>query len=426
MRWSCLALCALVLSGCAWLRVPTWVPGRSDRLTQEELQEELAKFANYFHVAVTQTADTIQASNAPPAVRKRALLWKLQIVPLVEVAAFEPNPQEAFISLLTLTLTMREYLEEGAGSAALGEHQALAVGVARDLEAELHGIGERFLGEAEMDRVTKEVETFVEHHPVAGQDFAMQAVRRTLADVEATSVFRSVVSVPLAPFRALEGVGDSATEIRKFNATAREFARIAGRLPEEVRWQVELLLYEIEDRETTKTGLAALQSLSASADRFSTSAERLPEDTRALLQDASDTLKRLERVIASARELAVPLRETSAQLQQASASWATILGPREGEPAKPPGRPFDIREWQSAVREIGTTSQQLQQLLQELRASSQATDAALAPVNAALDRVDRVTRSWIDLAAWRLAQLAIGGFVLALAYRFAARPFARR
>jgi hypothetical protein len=266
----------------------------------------------------------------------------------------------------------------------------------------------------------------VKAHPVGGQDFAMQAVRRTLASVETTNVFRSVVAVPLAPFRALEGVGDSATEIRKFNATAREFVRTASRLPEEIRWQVELLLYEIEDRETTKAGLASLQGLSQSADRLSSSAERLPQDTRALLQDAGDTLARLERVLKSARELAVPLQETSAQLQQASASWAGILGPREGDEAKPPGRPFDIREWAGAVREVGESSRQLEQLLQELRATYQATDVALAPVNAALDRVDRVTRSWIDLAAWRLAQLGVVGAVLGLAYRFAARAIARR
>jgi hypothetical protein len=418
-------VCALLLSGCAALRVP-WLPGQSDRLTQEELRDELGDFANHFRLLVTQAADTIQTSARNPAVRRRALLWKLQIIPLVEEAALEPNPQEAFVSVLTLVVTMRQYLVEGDGRATLGEHQELAAGVARDLEKELRRIGTQFLGEAEMERVGAEVEAFVKSNPVGGQEFAIQSVRRTLANVESTSVFRSVVAVPLAPFRALEGVGDSATAIRSFNATAREFVRAVGRLPDEVRWQVELLLYEIEERDSVKSALASLQSLSTSADRFSTSTERLPEDARSLLQDTGKTLTQLQQVVASARELAGPLRETSEQLQQASAAWATILGPREGEEQKPPGRPFDIREWQSAVREVGDTSQQLQRLLQEMRATSEATNAALVPLSTALDRVDRVTRSWIDLAAWRLAQLLVVGLALGLVYRLAARSIARR
>jgi hypothetical protein len=428
MRPLLAILCALLVAGCAVLRVPQ-LGGTSGRLSQEELRDELADFASHFHLLVTQAADTIHASTSDPSVRKRTLLWKLQIIPLVQEAAFDPNPQEGYIEVLTLTVMMRQYLTVGSGREALGEQQALAVEVGQELEAELLDIGTRFLGAEEMARVRQDVDGFVKSRPVVGQDFALQAVRRTLASVETTGVFQRVVSVPLAPFRALEGVGDSATEIRNFNATARQFVRSIERLPEQVRWQAELLLYSVEEREMVHAALGSLESLSASADRLSLSAERLPGDAQALLEQSGPTLTQLQQLVASARELALPLRETSEQLRQASESWAAVLGSRDGARREGAGRPFDIREWESAVRELGATAQQLEQLLEQLRATTaepQLAEAALAPVNAALDKVDTTARGWIDLAAWRLAQLLVAGLVLGLSYRLVVNRITRR
>jgi hypothetical protein len=423
MRRSLVPLLGLVLalSGCRSLHMPSF-PGSKPAFSQQDLREELADFANHFHLLVAQAADAIHDATTDPSIRKRTLLWKLQIIPLVQQAALEPNPQEAYVSLLTLTVMMRQYISDGAARDAFREHQPIAVEAARELESELLGIGSRFLGDAEAARVQQDVEEFVASRPIAGQEFAMQAVRRTLAVVESTNVFQRVVSVPLSPFRALEGVGDSATEIRNFNATAREFVQSVERLPEQVRWQVELLLYDVEERSSTTSALDSLDLLSKSAGRVSESFARLPEDTRALLAESGDTLARLEQVLASARELSGPLLETSQQIERASAAWASVLGPAEGAEREPAGRPFDIREWQDAAREIGTTAERLETLLEALRATSDAriAETALAPVTAAVERADLATRSWIDLAAWRIAQLMLAGVALGLGYRWLA------
>jgi hypothetical protein len=415
---------ALALGACTTLRMLD-LPGRSPAYTQEDLHRELEDFSSRFRLVVSAAADQIATDTASPAVRKRALLWKLRFIPLAQEATLNPNPQEAYVSLLTLVVTMRHYLTEGQGWQTLGDQQPIAVDATRELEADLTRIGSRFLGDDEAARVTREVEDFVSRRPIAGQEFAVQSIRRTLAGVQATSAFQRVVSVPLSPFRALEGVGDSASAIREFTAVARDFVRTVEALPEQVRWQMELVLFEIEEREATRTLLASLDALTQSADRISHSTETLPEDVRALLEDSGGTLEQLDRTLASARDLAGPLRETSERIQQASASWASVLGPQDGGTAEPPGRPFDVREWESAVREIGVTSQHLERLLQEVRAASDArvAEAAVAPV---AERADALTRAWIDLAAWRIAQLLLGGFALVLGYRFAVARLARR
>jgi hypothetical protein len=420
------SILVLALTGCAVLRVPRFMRVGSG-YSQEELQVALDNFASHFHLLVTQAADTIHASTTDPGVRKRTLLWKIQIIPLVEEASVEPTPQEAFVSLLTLTVTMRRYLSEGPGSGALGGQHAVAVEVAQELEAELVEIGARFLGKKESARVREEVEQFVATRPITSADFPMQTLRRTLAGVETTNVFKNVVAVPLTPFRALEGVGNSAEEIRKFNITARTFVRSVERLPEQVRWQAELLLYDLEERESFSAALASLDAISHSADLASEAVAKLPGDVRSLLEDSDRSLERIQQVLASAQQIVGPLRETSEQIQQASASWASILRPQEDARERPPSRPFDIREWESAARELGATARQLEGLLQELRATSDAglAETALAPLHAAVDRADVATRAWIDLAAWRLFQVIAAGFALALVYRLVASRISR-
>jgi hypothetical protein len=417
MRWLSICALAAALAGCAVLRMP----GSRPTYSQEELREELSDFAGHFHLLVSQAADTIDASTSDPAIRKRTLMWKLQFIPLVEQAAVDPNPQEGFVSLLTLVVSAHQNLGQEPAGGLFGEQQQVAIEVVRELEAELRGIGSRFLGAKEMARVEQEIEGLVRAQPAGRTETAMQSIRRTLAGVEQSSAFRRVVSVPLSPFRALEGVGNSADEIRDFNTIARGFARSMERLPEQLRWQIELLLFEIESRETTRAGLASLQSVAGSAERLSGVAAALPDDVRSLLEDSSATLAQLQEVVSTAQALAGPLRDASEQLQRASASWEVILGPREGGAERPPGRPFDVREWESAVREIGATAQHLERLLQEVRATGEAE-----PLAAALERADRLTRAWIDLAAWRVAQLMLAGLALALAYRLIAARLARR
>jgi hypothetical protein len=88
------------------------------------------------------------------------------------------------------------------------------------------------------------------------------------------------LSAPMAPFRALQGVESGAAAIHEFNTTARQLGDIAAALPEETRWQLELFLYDVEERETVIAGLAAFQKLADSSAQLSATAADLPADTR--------------------------------------------------------------------------------------------------------------------------------------------------
>ena len=76
----------------------------------------------------------------------------------------------------------------------------------------------------------------------------------------------------MLPFRALTGVSEGAQGIREFNRTALQLADLFADLPRLVRWELELLLYDVEDRETLTQSLAAFQVLAESSHRLSQAA----------------------------------------------------------------------------------------------------------------------------------------------------------
>lgn len=411
-----------ILLGCTNVRgelgtllLPEWA---TNAYTQEDLRRELRDFSSSFSRVVGATADAITAKTTSRTTKRNALLWRLRAVPLVQEAAFDANPREAFASTLTLMVLMRNYLVDGEASTLFAEQQELAIEACRNHEAELVRIGERFLGSAEMARVQEEIEDFARRHPVLGREFAIQSAGQALDDVKTTGVFTRIAAIPLLPFQALSGVGDSPAAIREFNATAQDFVHLVERLPELMRWQLDLLLYDIEDRETVTESLAILRSLGRSGDQLSPAATRLPADFDAAVADSVRILDQLDRVLRQARDIAGPVRASAQSVELAGASWASILKRRslsEGTPLKP----FDVGDWESAAHEIAEAARELHDLATELSSASN----ALPQVVSALELMDDRTRGWIDWAAWRIFHLVGASFLLLLAYRWIAARF---
>ena len=145
----------LLASACASLPGGRFVAGvvtgegvGSRRITQEELREALVQYASRLEATVIATADTISAGTRDPLIQRRALRWKLGVTPIVNQAAFLDEPEAAYVAMLTLATSMRDFLTTGGGGAeAFGEQQALAVDASTELHAAAIELGESFLDE---------------------------------------------------------------------------------------------------------------------------------------------------------------------------------------------------------------------------------------------------------------------------------------
>lgn len=415
-RVAAAAAAAALLSGCASLpfRLPFFGGGYDRSFSQEELSDELNAFASRFSALVSTAGEEIMLGTDDPAIGRRVLLWNLRLTPAVNDAAFQPNPRAGYVRMLTIAVMMHRYLTTGDGRNLFGAGQHVAVTTAETLEADAFAIGERFLTPAELEAVRTDVDQIAERFPITGTQFSLVRAREAAQAVPTSNALTDVISLPLAPFRALQGVDSGAAAIRDFNQTARRFSTIVGGLPEELRGQMELLLYDVEELRAMRQGLAAFELAAASANRASLAIERLPDEVRAtldqqvraLLEESQGTVGEAAQAIAQAREVAGPLQETATQLREASAAWREILGPHDPTPRSPDDPGFDIRDWQSAATAIGTAAGELRGLAVELEGFTG---------SAGLDRL-----------FWRAVALLVLFFALLLGYRVLAARFARR
>jgi hypothetical protein len=391
-------------------------------ITQQELREELVQYASRFEATVIATGDTISAGTSDPTIQRRALRWKLGVTPVVNQAAFLAEPEAAYVAMLTVATSMHEFLTAGGGVGAFGDQQQLAVDASADLLAAAIELGERFLTEKQLARVTSEVETQVRQQPIRGE-FVAEQVQSLAAETAASPIFDWVTAIPLSPFRALQGVDEGAQAIREFNETAMQFSRTVASMPRLIRWNLELLALDVSQQGDIGASLQNFDALARSAESISLTAAALPETLRELLAEA-------ERTGQSLAPLSASLERSATAVAAAGAAWGGLVEELRKPPADPskPDRPFDIREWEQTAVGITAAATELRALLDSVQtvANSDALEPSIARLQAQLERVETSSRSLVDLAALRGLQLILVFFVLLFLYRRVEVWLARR
>jgi hypothetical protein len=430
---SALLLCAALTLGCQTV-VSTFrslpVPGMSEgRITEEELHEEVLGAAARFSAGVSAAADAIALGTRDRGIRRNTLVWKINVIPLAQRAALAPRASQGLLGLFTLATAQRRYLVDGDGRSLFGEQQGLARDLAQDLEKDVEATIARVLPVADAERLNKQVEQLASENPIRGV-FLLGTIQSGFSNAQSTGTFDWFLTAPLAPFRVFQGVESGAAAIHEFNTTARQLGDIAAALPEETRWQLELFVYDLEDRETVVSGLAAFEKIADASAQLSTTAAELPQATRrelaGLLEDSSrsqadlrSTLDQLRQTIASAdgavanaRPLAESLERFAAQADQAGKSWSELIAAvrsPDGKPPEntPPSRPFDITEYERTASQLQQTASEIRALVVEVQGGS--------------------GTSLLNAVLWRALAFVAACFALLLLYRaLAPRIGARR
>lgn len=402
-----LALVALV-AGCTSVRATLAAfPGAAPAgPTAADLHAALAVWARSFQGLVVAACDQIRAASREREARRSSLIWQIRLIPLSKQAAFLPDAQEAYVTALALATAQRDYLESGEGRELFGAQQPIAVDAARQIQANAVGVGRAFLNDRQLARLQAEVDQLVARHPIRGT-FGAEALFEGFAETSSSGLFSWVIDLPMVPFRALSGVSDTAQAVSAFNETAREFTDTVADLPHLTRWQLELLLYDAEELEAVDRALLAAESFADGAERISGAAETLPQqlgaELAARLEQARATLAELDSALARAENLSGPLAHVADRVGEASAQWTALLAELgEGEEAEAEGRPFDVREYESAADRIADASRELRALVADLRGLDAGAGTAL--LNAAFLRAGLlILVFFVALAAYRFA-----------------------
>ena len=115
---------------------------------------------------IERTADQIAAGTADPAVRRAAIRWKIDAVPALSAALFQPEPLTAVLDTWVLFNQMADFFETGAGKEQLGDSAPVAVESCRRLEQEIADVFAAMTVSGDVSRVRAFAKSWAAAHPI--------------------------------------------------------------------------------------------------------------------------------------------------------------------------------------------------------------------------------------------------------------------
>jgi len=322
---------------------------------------------------IERAADLISSGSSDPAVRRAALRWKIEAVPALREALFQPEPFVAVADSWVFFNQMADYFESGAGRQALGDSAAVAVATCRGLEQQMAEVAAAMTLSGDVSKVRAFAKSWAAEHPIR---YAIQDRESTLGmalerDVEAS-------------WSTGEAVAEITTSVDDLN---RKLGLYSDHLFRQARWEAELLADDMRLAEAVPLAERAVQS----AEKAAGAVDRLAPDLERTLSVAENA----PALIASERKaaiaaLATELTRTITFLQQERVSGLQHLS----------------RERVAALEELR------QAISEERKAFDQ--DA------------ERISRGLVDHALWRLAELTAAVLVALIAAGVGAALFVRR
>jgi hypothetical protein len=476
-RWIILSL-PLILLGCrsADKRDAGLEDARGVHLSAEQARQDLWDLYERFAVRVQTAADEIARATDDREIRRKSVIWKMRMIPDCRSVFDEPEIPLAAAGFAVLCMQMEDYLTKGEGKNLFGRWQPIAVKAAEECRRDFQEITKQLMKKEAREAAENAVREYADTHPITGV-FVRQPYRPRL-EAKTDNVAAQIVQIsldslkaPFKPFNVAGGIDNAAEAVREFTAVAEGIGRTVAYLPQEVRWHLELVLYDLDSLPSLDKVVAGVDEVSKNTTRFAGSAEKLVEtadrlpasvgkEVATVLEEFETRQGPLQKTIGEAREaiqaadstvrgfheVSGALEQTAANLAKAGGAWDGAIralhemlvylgagetpagGERGGRGAEEPAvpevpesgagsrkeaHPFDVREFSVAADNLARAANELRQLTVEanrLVASPDLSDR--------LKDVDTTTRSTVDHVAWRVIQVAIVVFVLALVYSF--------
>ena len=385
-------ICSLLLLLTVFLILPFSVSGCAQRdskifrgkstptagpISKEELREALDIFKDVLRDTIDQTSIELDERISTSKTRKTNLLWRARVIHAFYTMLEKEDPVAAFVEAWALSVRLTQYLEEGEGGELYGEHQKVAINTARKLEIEIENIGRMFLDKETFAETQKRVEDFATANPVRGT-YSNLLVFATKVNKDQSNPFTNVLSIPMSPFRALEGVDRGAAAINEFRITADQFSDVVKGLPESARWQLLLLLYDMEETDIAKSLLDSTSKFAESSSRIAGSVEKLPEEFReqtSLLIDQIDAKQsNIQATLGKTEETIVALEQTAESISEAARAFESTVNTtgqlikdlKSNSPQKDSSSTNNISDYRDTAQEITKAANEIKALTIEI------------------------------------------------------------
>jgi hypothetical protein len=234
-----------------------------------------------------QAADAIIAGTTNRAVQQAALRWKIEGVPAVREALFQPDPFTAVFDTWALCNQMADYFETGEGKESLGKASAQAAATCRRMEEQFTQVSASMTLSGDVSQVRAFARKWAAEHPIHHSIVGRESALSRVLELDVA-----------ASFSMGEAVAEVTTTMDDLN---RKLEIYSGQLFRQARWEAELFKSELLGELPAKQALALAERAFQSAEKAAATVDRLAPATERSLAVAENAPK----LVASEREAAI-------------------------------------------------------------------------------------------------------------------------
>jgi hypothetical protein len=283
---------ALILAGCKSSAPDRGVlhekvhPQSDVAVNTEQARLRMRALVEPFCGGLEAAADQIIATATNNAVRREALLWKIEAVPILREVLFHANPYIALGDTWVFLNQMVGYFQNGPGKEALGDSAPVAVAACESLEKQLTEVAASFTHSGDVTDVRTFLEKWASDHPIQHSIAGRESVMSYFTKRKLQQTF----SAPAAAGEFVVTMDD----------LSRRFDVYSGQLLDQSRWQAELFAMDLASQYQVENVMPLAQKTVESVAVAASAADRTigPLDrTAAALETAPGVIAK-ERVAA--------------------------------------------------------------------------------------------------------------------------------
>ncbi|GBC60125.1 hypothetical protein DENIS_1070 [Desulfonema ishimotonii] len=252
--------------------------GRQHKLSAVQLNLELYDLVGIFAGTIEQAADQVIEKSTDNKVRRHALLWKINAVPMAYRALLNPDPGIAGIDTWVFSKQMLDYFRQGPGKEDFGPWNQIPVDASRFLENKMTELTLRNDMSGSAQNIRMKVHAWANAHPIQ-QDFIYRDTSvpflNSMIEQQKTDLFSSLGSLSF-------GMEDMSGQLNFY----------MNLLTKQARWQAELAMTGTDHQPGIRDVLIGLNVMESAVNRMLPVLEEFPD---VIARERRSTLKSLQK-----------------------------------------------------------------------------------------------------------------------------------
>ena len=220
------------------------------------------------------------------------------------------DPRKAFLNSWSLVYRFKNYVDNGDGKSLFGDQQPMLSKSLKNILFHFENIAKKHLSKKQLSRIQKDLKKYADEFPIKGyyQDTPEMKL----------SVFTNFLSIPMAPFNAVSAINKGGESIENISKTVARFTDIAEDLPDEIRWQLQVLAVQLQQNDILKTNTDSFQKLAQTSEQLVQLVDKYPDKVSETVKKAA---KDLETTIAQLNTLSKQIDSSMTKLQVSSENF---------------------------------------------------------------------------------------------------------